>query len=216
MRCPKCKNKIENENLYRCPHCGKVIKKKEKRDPKELASLISFITVSGVYIMLNFIGLFFSCDYYNIASLAIGIVVFLIAVPFILGSFHNIAPSFGDWTAFAVSIPFFINWFATFVPHCYSLSINSYDTAYYFSVVGVIAIVDSVIILKALGTIKSGKIIKWFCLALGIAEAVFTFVYYLPFATLSLLAIMIIAINNLLPAFVIFYTIMKDSKANLA
>ena len=215
MRCKNCKQKIENENLYRCPHCGKQLVKKKKKDPKESAELISFLAVSGIYVVLNLFSLSFSCKYYSTAALIIGIVVFLIAVPFILGNFSKLSRSIGDIMAIAVALPFIANWCAVFVPDSYTLAVNAYTSAYYFSVIGVLIITVVILILKALGTIKNGGAAKWICLGMGIAEMIFSIAFYAPSAKIKAFAIMIIAINSLFPCYVAYHIISKDGKSNL-
>lgn len=212
MRCKSCKQKIENENLFRCPHCGKPIVKKKKKDPKELISTIAFLAVSGAYAIINFAGFFFKCDYYNMAALLIALIVYVMAMPFIIGSYKGISRSAADIIAAVISVPFIANWFAASFNNLSTLTIDGLSTAYYFSVPAVLIIVDLILIFKAAGIIPDGKIFKWICLALGAAEFVFTAVFYSITKDVKTLAILVMAINSLLPAFAAYHVISRDGR----
>ena len=214
MRCKNCKSKIENENLFRCPHCGKPLTKKEKKEPKELVRLIAFIAVSGLYIIMNFFSLFFQCDYYNTAALIIGIVMYMVAIPFVFGDW--VSKTAGNIFALAVSVPYIASWCASFVPNSYTLAVDGYTSAYYFSVIGVIAVVDIIVILNMVGKDGKKSAAKWICLALGFVEAVFSIVFYAPTAQIKALAIIIIAVNCFMPAYIAYYVISKNDRKALS
>lgn len=212
MRCKNCKQKIENENLFRCPKCGKPLTKKKKKDPKELASLIAFITVSGLFVVMNFFSLFFKCGYYNTTALIIGIVVYMVAIPFVFGEWKSAVRYL---SAILVSVPLIGNWLAVFVPNSYTLAINGYTSAYYYSVIGVLTVVDVILILKALGTVKNVNVVKWICLGLGVALTVFSLVFYIPSGQVKGFAIAIIAVNCFTSAYIGYYVMSKDGKKSL-
>ena len=210
MRCKNCKKKIENENLYRCPHCGKPVVKKKKVDPKELFSVASFSVVSAIYILLNFMGLFFQCDYYNMTSIVIGIVVYLVIFPFAVGNFNGISRNAVSATGIIVSLPLIANWIVEFISH--PLAKDGLSTAYYFSVIGIYALTDLFLLLKIFGTVKKSEILKWIFLAMGAVGFIFTIVYYAITGELKAFAIAIIAVNALIPSFVAYHTASRDSK----
>lgn len=215
MRCKNCKKNIENENLFRCPHCGKPLPKKEKRDTKELASVISFFAVSFAFVVLNFFSLFFKCDYYNSATIVIGIVVYLVALPFVFGNYKGLKRSVADIFAVALSLPFLANWIIGFFQKSDYLASDVFPIVYYFSVLVNILIIDIIMILKAFGTIKDGKIVKWVCLALGVAEAVFSIVFYAGINVVLPMAVAIIAFNAFMPGFIAYHIISRDGKSDL-
>ena len=212
MRCKSCRKTIDNENLYRCPHCGKPIVKKKKKDPKELMSIIPFIAVSALYLVINFAGFFFKCDYYNLAVLMIAFVLYLIELPFIFGNYKGMSRAVADGIAVAVSVPFIVNWFAATFAKISTLAVNPLSTVYYFSVLAVLIVNDVILILKASGIIGSGKIAKWICLSTGLAEAAFTFVFFAITKDVKLLAVLVMAVNSLLPAFTAYHVISRDSR----
>lgn len=211
MRCKNCKKNIENENLYRCPHCGKPIVKKKKSDPKELMSVGSFAVASAIYVLLNFMGLFFKCDYYNMTSIVIGIIVYLVVFPFTIGNFKGISRNAVSVTGIIVSLPLIANWLVCFISH--PLARDVFSTAYYFTVIGIYVITDIILILKAAGTLTKSEIMKWVFLALGIIGFVFTVVFYSVTKEIKILAIAIIAVNAFIPSFVAYHTTSRDSKA---
>ena len=213
MRCNSCKKKIENENLFRCPHCGKPIVKKKKKDSKELIGTIAFLAVSGAYAIINFAGFFFKCDYYNMAALLIALIVYVMAVPFIVGNYQGVSRSAADIIAAVISVPFIANWFAASFKNISTLTVDGLSTAYYFSVPAVLIIVDLILVFKAAGIVSDGKNIKWICLALGAAEFVFTAVFYSITKEVKTLAILVMGINAFLPAFAAYHVISRDGRA---
>lgn len=215
MRCKNCKNKIENENLFRCPHCGKPIPKKKKRDVKEFASIISFFAVSFIFVILNFFSLFFKCDYYNSAAIVIGIVVYLVALPFVFGNYKGLKRSVADIFAILLSLPFLANWIVGFARNSDYLASYLISAVYYFSVLANIIIIDIIMLLKASGVIGNGKIIKWVCLALGVAEGIFSIVFYAEMNIIQPMAVSIIAFNAFMPGFIAYHIISRDNKSDL-
>ncbi|MCQ2484024.1 MAG: hypothetical protein MJ168_01675 [Clostridia bacterium] len=212
MRCKNCKKNIENENLFRCPHCGKPIQKKKKRDVKELASVISFFAISFIFVVLNFFSLFFKCDYYNSAAIVIGIVVYLVILPFVFGNYKGMKRSVADIFGVVLSLPFLANWIVGFAKNSDYLASDVKSIVYYFSVLANILIIDIIMILKASGAIGNGKIIKWVCLALGVIEGIFSIVFYAGLNVVQPMAIAIIAFNALMPGFIAYHIISRDSK----
>lgn len=213
MRCKNCKTIIENPNLLRCPKCGKPVPKKKKIDKKELLNTVPFGVVSAIYVVFTFIALFFKCDYYNMTAVIISLIVYLVMLPFVFGNYKGLNRAVADCFGIAISLPFIANWYGVFVPNAHTLAINPFATAYYFSVIGSLILVDVILLLKALETIKTGKIAKWICLAAGIAEAVFGIVFYVDSKSIKVLAILVIAIFNFVPCFVGYNIISKDDKA---
>lgn len=212
MRCKSCKKKIENENLFRCPHCGKPIVKKKKTDPKEILSIGSFVIISAIYVLLNFMGLFFKCDYYNMTSIVIGIIVYLITFPFTFGNYKGMNRQTASVFGIIVSLPLIANWIVCFVSQ--PLARDALSTAYYFTVIGIYLITDILLLLKAFGTITKSEILKWIFLALGVIGFLFTIVYYAITKEIKAFAIMIIAVNAFIPSFVAFHTTSRDSRDN--
>lgn len=212
MRCKSCKKKIENENLYRCPHCGKPIVKKKKADPKELFSIGSFVIISAIYVLLNFMGLFFKCDYYNPTAIIIGIIVYLIVFPFVFGNNKNISRQTASVLGIIVSLPLIANWIIGFVK--YPLVRDPLSTAYYFTVIGIYLITDILLILKAAGTVSKSEILKWIFLALGIIGFLFTIVFYAITKEIKAFAIAVIAVNAFIPSFVAYHTTSRDSRGD--
>ena len=210
MRCKSCKKKIENENLYRCPHCGKPIVRKKKADPKELLSVGSFVIVSAIYVLFNFMGLFFKCDYYNPTAIVIGIIVYLIVFPFAFGNYKDMSRQTASIFGIIVSLPLIANWIVSFVSH--PLARDGLSTAYYFTVIGIYLITDILLILKAAGTITKSEILKWVFLALGAIGFLFTIVFYSVTKEIKIFAIAIIAVNAFIPSFVAYHTTSRDSK----
>lgn len=215
MRCKSCKKKIENENLFRCPHCGKPIEKKKKKDPKELMSIIPFFAVGAVFVVLNFFGLFFKCDYYTPAAIIISIVLFFVLIPFVFGNYKGMNRAVADWFGVVLSVPFIVNWAMSFIPNSSTLAFDTLGTMYCFSVPAVLIINDVILILKSSGIIGSGKTVKWICLGLGIAEFAFTIVFYSITKDIKVLAMLVLAINALLPAYSAFHIISRDDREQL-
>ena len=214
MRCKSCKKKIENENLYRCPHCGKPIVKKKKAEPKELLSIGSFIIISIIYVLFNFLGLFFKCDYYNPTSIVIGMVIYLVTFPFTLGNFKGMSRNTVSILGVLVSLPLIANWIVCFTTQ--PLVRDGLSAAYYFSVIGIYLITDILLILKAFGTLTKSEILKWIFLALGVAGFLLTVVFYAMTKEIKAFAIMIIAVNAFIPSFVAFHTTSRDSRDEIS
>lgn len=212
MRCKSCKKKIENENLYRCPHCGKPLPKKKEKDRGELISIYGFFAVSFVFVVMNFFGLFFECSQYDSATMIIAIVVYLIALPFVFGNYKGLNRSVADAVAVVLSVPFIVNWIICFAQKSEYFAVGTYPTVYYFSVLVSIVLIDMIMVLKAFGTIKSGEIAKWLCLGIGAAEAIFTIVFYSGSNSLKAVAIAIVAINAFMPGYISYHIISRDSK----
>lgn len=210
MRCKSCKKKIENENLYRCPHCGKPIVKKKRAEPKELLSIGSFIIISIIYVLFNFLGLFFKCDYYNPTSIVIGMVIYLVTFPFTLGNFKGMSRNTVSILGVLVSLPLIANWIIEFVK--YPLARDALSTAYYFTVIGIYLITDILLILKAAGTLNKGEILKWIFFAMGVIGFLFTIVFYAITNEIKLFAILIIAVNAFIPSFVAYHITSRDSR----
>ncbi len=215
MRCKNCKSIIENENLYRCPHCGKAIPKKKKIDKSELVSAGTFFAVSFVFIVLNFFGLFFTCNQYDSATIAVTIVVYLVSVPFIFGNYKGLSRSAVDCVGIVLSIPFIVNWAVCFAAYPEYFAINTFSTVYYFSVIASILLIDTVVLLKILGVFRDGKIAKWICLAIGAAEAAFTAAFHAYMHGYKVIAVIILAFNAFMPGFITYHILSRDGKSEL-
>lgn len=215
MRCKNCKNIIENENLYRCPHCGKPIPKKKKLDKSELLSVGSFFAVSFIFIVLNFFALFFTCNQYNSATVAVTIVVYLVAVPFIFGNYKGLGRTAVDCVGIVLSIPFIINWVICFASYSDYFTFSTLSIVYYFSVIVSILLIDIVVMLKIFGAFRDGKVAKWICLAIGVAEAAFTVAYHVDIHSYKVIAVIILAFNAFMPGFITYHILSRDGKSNL-
>ena len=114
MRCKNCKKEI-NPNFFKCPHCGKPIKHKKKRDGAELALTAGFFGVGALFVILTFFSLFFTCAYYSEIAMIIAVIVFLICVPFIFGNYQGLSQRASEILGAVVSLPFIGNWLAVVV-----------------------------------------------------------------------------------------------------
>lgn len=212
MRCKSCKRKIENEKLFRCPHCGKPIVRKKKADIGELLSIIPFFVVSGAYAILNFSTLFFKCEYYSSSVLIIALVIYTITIPFIIGNYNGMKRSIADCIPIVISIPFIVNWFVSVFAVGDTIITNAFSAAYYFSVIIVLLLTDIIMIFKVSGIIGRGNTVKWICLALGIAEFIFTVIYFSITKDVKLFAAFVMGVNSLLPAFTAYHVILRDNR----
>lgn len=213
MRCKNCKKQIENENYFRCPHCGKPIQKKKEIDKKELLSVVPFTVISGIYIVLTFCALFFTGNIYNKATLVISLVVYLVMFPFLFGNYKGMKRSVADTLAIITTLPFIASWGVSFLDSTNPLMVDNFSAVYLFSIIGVILIVDIILMLKATEVIKSGRIVKWICVGLAVAIAAFTVTFYAIDGRAKLLAILVVAANAFIPPYMAYHVISRDSRA---
>lgn len=216
MRCKNCKKKIENPNFLRCPHCGKPIQVKKKADPKQLIMGTAFTFVCVLFVIVSFFSFFFKCDYYSTPVMIIAAVVLMIAVPFIFGNYSGVKPKAAEIITAAVSIPFIVNWAVVFIGHSESLDRGGLYSAYYISILLTVLASDVLLLLKAAGAIKNGKIICWIVLSLGIAAAAFSIFFYVYIGAVKPFAIMIITVQSFTPGYLAFHVLMKAEQGSNA
>ena len=213
MRCKNCKKKIDNSDLFRCPHCGKPIKRKEKADPVSLTMSVAFSAVVIMFIIVSFFSFFFKCEYYSTPVMIISAVVMMIAVPFIFGNYKGMQSKSAEVLTAIVSVPFIVNWGTVFIGNSESLDRGGLYSAYYISIVLSIITCDVLLILKAFGVIKSGKIISWIALASGLFAATFSVFFYIHIGAIKSFAIMVIAVQVFTPQYLAFHVMMKDRQS---
>ena len=163
MRCKNCKKEI-NPNFFKCPHCGKPIKRKKKRDRAELALTAGFFGVGALFVILTFFSLFFSCAYYSEIAMIIAVIVFLICVPFIFGNYHGLSQRSSEILGAVVSLPFIGNWLAVVVFAKVSVNYGGLSNAYYIYIIAALVLVDVILLLRAAGILKKPFILAWISL----------------------------------------------------
>ena len=210
MRCKNCKKEI-NPNFFKCPHCGKPIKHKKKRDRAELALTAGFFGVGAL-----FVSLFFSCAYYSEIAMIIAVIVFLICVPFILGNYHGLSQRSSEFLGAVVSLPFIGNWLAVVVFAKVSVNYGGLSNAYYIYIIAALVLVDVILLLRAAGILKKPFILAWISLALGIASVVFTLVYFLSSGVAKGFAVTIITVQALLPEYMAFHILITDYRKEIS
>lgn len=215
MRCKNCKKEI-NPNYFKCPHCGKPIKRKKKRDHAELALTAGFFGVGALFVILTFFSLFFSCAYYSEIAMIIAVIVFLICVPFIFGNYHGLSQRSSEILGAVVSLPFIGNWLAVVVFAKVSVNYGGLSNAYYIYIIAALVLVDVILLLRAAGILKKPFILAWISLALGIASVVFTLVYFLSSGVAKGFAVTIITVQALLPEYMAFHILMTDHRKEIS
>lgn len=215
MRCKNCKKEI-NPNYFKCPHCGKPIKRKKKRDHAELALTAGFFGVGALFVILTFFSLFFSCAYYSEIAMIIAVIIFLICVPFIFGNYHGLSQRSSEILGAVVSLPFIGNWLAVVVFAKVSVNYGGLSNAYYIYIIAALVLVDVILLLRAAGILKKPFILAWISLALGIASVVFTLVYFLSSGVAKGFAVTIITAQALLPEYMAFHILMTDYRKEIS
>ena len=215
MRCKNCKKEI-NPNYFKCPHCGKPIKRKKKRDHAELALTAGFFGVGALFVILTFFSLFFSCAYYSEIAMIIAVIVFLICVPFILGNYHGLSQRSSEFLGAVVSLPFIGNWLAVVVFAKVSVNYGGLSNAYYIYIIAALVLVDVILLLRAAGILKKPFFLAWISLALGIASVVFTLVYFLSSGVAKGFAVTIITVQALLPEYMAFHVLITDYRKEIS
>ena len=215
MRCKNCKKEI-NPNFFKCPHCGKPIKHKKKRDGAELALTAGFFGVGALFVILTFFSLFFTCAYYSEIAMIIAVIVFLICVPFIFGNYQGLSQRASEILGAVVSLPFIGNWLAVVVFAKVSVNYGGLSNAYYIYTIAALVLVDVILLLRAAGILKKPLILAWISLALGIASVVFTLVYFLYSGVAKGFAVTIITVQALLPEYMAFHILMTDYRKEIS
>ncbi|MEE1247312.1 MAG: zinc ribbon domain-containing protein [Acutalibacteraceae bacterium] len=215
MRCKNCKKEI-NPNFFKCPHCGKPIKHKKKRDGAELALTAGFFGVGALFVILTFFSLFFTCAYYSEIAMIIAVIVFLICVPFIFGNYQGLSQRASEILGAVVSLPFIGNWLAVVVFAKVSVNYGGLSNAYYIYTIAALVLVDVILLLRAAGILKKPLILAWISLALGIISVVFTLVYFLYSGVAKGFAVTIITVQALLPEYMAFHILMTDYRKEIS
>ena len=215
MRCKNCKKEI-NPNFFKCPHCGKPIKHKKKRDGAELALTAGFFGVGALFVILTFFSLFFTCAYYSEIAMIIAVIVFLICVPFIFGNYQGLSQRASEILGAVVSLPFIGNWLAVVVFAKVSVNYGGLSNAYYIYIIAALVIVDVILLLRAAGILKKPLILAWISLALGIISVVFTLVYFLYSGVAKGFAVTIITVQALLPEYMAFHILITDYRKEIS
>lgn len=211
MRCKNCKKEI-NPNFIKCPHCGKPIKRKKKKDPKELALSIGFFGVGTVFVIFAFFSLFFKCAYYSEIAMIISVIVFLVCVPFIYGNYKGLPQRTAEILGALLSLPFIGNWLAVVVFAKVSVNYGGLADFYYIFSIAAFVLTDVVLLLRAAGVFKKPKILSWISFALGIASVIFTIVYFAISGVAKGFAVAIISAQAILPEYMAFHILMTDYK----
>lgn len=210
MRCNNCRKKIDNPNLIRCPHCGRALKKRKKRAPAQTALSISFIAVMVAFIVFAFLSFFFNCDYYSIPAMIISAIVISVAIPFIYGNYENITSRAVCFIAAATSVPLIANWVIIFFFSEGSLDRGGAFSAYYIIMLAIPVVCDVILILRANGVIKQGRVVSLFVLALGFAAAGYSIYFYAGQRLIKAFAIVIIAVEVFVLPYITFYVLNRE------
>lgn len=211
MRCKNCKKEI-NPNFIKCPHCGKPIKRKKKKDPKELALSIGFFGVGTVFVIFAFFGLFFKCAYYSEIAMIISVIVFLVCVPFIYGNYKGLPQRTAEILGAVLSLPFIGNWLAIVAFAKVSVNYGGFSEIYYIFSLAAFVLTDIILLLRAAGVFGKPKILSWISFALGVASVAFTVVYFSVSGVAKPLAVAIISAQAILPEYMAFHILMTDYK----
>lgn len=210
MRCKNCKKKVENENLLRCPYCGKPLPKKKVFDRKKIALTASFIAVSLLFFVFSFFGFFFKCSYYSSGVMIIGIILFAVCIPFVLGGFSGITKKQTLLFATVMSLPFVANWIMTFIVNGALTDYGGFCTVYYWAIFSAVIICDVLLILSFAQVIKKTKFVSYISLGLTVLIFGLTLVYFIPANVVKPVGICVIAFQNIMPSYMAFYTLNKD------
>lgn len=213
MRCKNCKKEI-NPNFIKCPHCGKPIKHKEKKDTKELALSIGFFGVGTLFVILAFFSLFFKCAYYSEIAMILSVIVFLICVPFIYGNYKGLPQKTAEILGAVLSLPFIGNWFAIVVFAKVSVNYGGFADFYYIFSLAALVLTDIILLLRAADVLKKPYLLSMLSLAIGIASVAFTVVYFAISGVAKGFAVAIIAAQALLPEYMAFHILMTDYRKN--
>lgn len=209
MRCKNCKKEI-NPNFIKCPHCGKPIKRKKQRNKKELALSVGFFGVGTLFVILAFFSLFFKCAYYSEIAMIISVIVFLVCVPFIYGNYKGLPQKTAEILGAVLSLPFIGNWLAIVVFAKVSVNYGGLADFYYIFSLAAFVLTDIILLLRAADVFKRSYPLSWLSLALGIANVIFTVVYFAISGVAKSLAVAIIAAQALLPEYMAFHILMTD------
>lgn len=209
MRCKNCKKEI-NPNFIKCPHCGKPIKRKKQRDKKELALSVGFFGVGTLFVILAFFSLFFKCTYYSEIAMIISVIVFLVCVPFIYGNYKGLPQKTAEILGAVLSLPFIGNWLAIVVFAKVSVNYGGLADFYYIFSLAAFVLTDIILLLRAADVFKRPYPLSWLSLALGIANVIFTVIYFAISGVAKSLAVAIIAVQALLPEYMAFHILMTD------
>lgn len=213
MRCKNCKKEV-NPNFLKCPHCGKPIKHKKKKDSKELALSIGFFAVGTVFVILAFFSLFFKCAYYSEIAMIISVIVFLVCVPFIYGNYSGLSPKTAEILGAVLSLPFIGNWLAIVAFSKVSVNYGGLADFYYIFSLAAFVLTDILLLLRAASVFTKPKILSWISLSLGVASVAFTVVYFAISGVAKPFAVAIIAAQALLPEYMAFHVLMTDCRKN--
>ncbi len=209
MRCKNCKKDI-NPNFIKCPHCGKPVKHKKKKDPKYLALSIGFFAVGTIFVILAFFSLFFKCAYYSEIAMIISVIFFLVCVPFIYGNYRGLSQKTAEILGAVLSLPFIGNWFAIVVFAKVSVNYGGLADFYYIFSLAAFVLTDIILLLRAAGAFKRPYALSWLSLALGTASVAFTIVYFAVSGVAKGFAVAIIAAQALLPEYMAFHILITD------
>ncbi len=210
MRCKNCKKKVENENLLRCPHCGKMMPKKKQIDKKKLILTIGFVLIAVSCFVFSFLSFFFKSSFYSSAVMIVGIILFAICIPFMLGGFAGVRKKHTELFAAIASIPFIANWFAVFIKGSESVDFGGFSTAYNWIELGLVLICDVVLMLSFAEIIKNTKVMSFIALGFTAVSLVLTPVYFSTCTTIRAIGIIIITIQTIMPTYMAFYTLNKE------
>ena len=216
MRCKNCKKEIANPNFLKCPHCGKPIKHKKKRDPQELALAVGFFTVGALFVILTFFSLFFKCAYYSEIAMIISVIVFMVSVPFIYGNYHGLKVKYSEIIGAAVTLPFIANWLAIVVFGKVSVNYGGLSNVYYIFTICAIVLTDVILLLRSAEVLKKPKILSWLSLSLGAAAFIFTIIYFAVSGVAKSFAVVIIAVQSLVPEYMAFHILMTDHRKGIS
>lgn len=211
MRCKNCKKEV-NPNFIKCPHCGKPIKHKKKKEPRELALSIGFFGMGTIFVIFAFFSLFFKCAYYSEIAMIISVIVFLVCVPFIYGNYKGLSQRTAEILGAVLSLPFIGNWLAIVVFAKVSVNYGGLADFYYIFSLAAFVLTDILLLLRSAGILKKPCALSWLSLALGIASVGFTIVYFAVSGVAKSLAIIIIAAQALLPEYMAFHILMTDHR----
>lgn len=211
LRCKNCKAKVENENLYRCPQCGKVLIKKNRKPAKDRIPSLAFAVCSLIFLVTDFICLFFKCDYYNGVCVITGVIVFLVVFPFVFADRSGIGRSVPRILAVTSSVPFLADKAVCFSKYGDTIVTDTLSTVYYLSIPVLIILCDVLIILDISRILKS-SVSCVICLAAASAGLLFTIIFYSICGAVKPLAISVIAVNAFIPCYTAFHVIKNTGK----
>lgn len=213
MRCKNCKKKIDNPNLYRCPHCGKQLAAKKERNLKSDILNGSFIAAVLLLVVADFFGLFFVCEYYSKAVLILTLTLSLVSFPFVFGKGLGIKHTLPDLFAAALNVPLLVNWVSILNSEKYTVEISTAFFAYFGFLALSLILCDIFLILRSSEVLKRGKIYAFICLGLAAAAVVFSVAFYAYAQIVKPMAVFILTVNAFVPLFIAFYNLKKDIEA---